>query len=92
MKEMLMMEGVTMLDKEIIAKLKEILGADNVTTDREDLVTYSFDATADMPSQLPDAVVTPETTEQIQAIVNLVKDHKAKGWENEGCLFHRLCD
>jgi glycolate oxidase len=76
LEEMLMMEGVTMLDREIIAKLKEILGADNVTTDREDLVTYSFDATADMPSQLPDAVVTPETTEQIQAIVNLVKDHR----------------
>ncbi|MDW7674365.1 MAG: FAD-linked oxidase C-terminal domain-containing protein [Bacillota bacterium] len=65
-----------MLNANLINKLKEVVGSNNLLVDKEDLVTYSFDATADMPSQLPDAVVTPETTEQVQAIVNFCRDNK----------------
>ena len=41
-----------MLDTAIIKHLEEIVGKGNVLTKKADLVTYSYDATADMPSQL----------------------------------------
>lgn len=65
-----------MIDKKIIEELIKIVGSSNVISNKEDLMTYSYDATADMPSQLPDAVVAPESTQQVQAIVNLARDNK----------------
>lgn len=65
-----------MLDTITIKQLEEIVGAGNVLTKKADLVTYSYDATADMPSQLPDVVVMPETTAAVQKIVLLAKEKK----------------
>ncbi|MBA4396847.1 MAG: glycolate oxidase subunit GlcD [Syntrophus sp. (in: bacteria)] len=65
-----------MLDTNIIKRLEEIVGAGNVLTKKADLVTYSYDATADMPRQLPDVVVMPETTAAVQEIVLLAKEKK----------------
>jgi glycolate oxidase len=60
-----------MLDKAKIEQLKAIVG--DVLTRKVDLVTYSYDATADVPRQIPDVVVMPSNTEQIQQIVNLAR-------------------
>jgi glycolate oxidase len=65
-----------MLDATIIRQLENIVGAGNVLTKKADLVTYSYDATADMPRQLPDVVVMPETTAAVQEIVLLAKEKK----------------
>lgn len=61
------------MDQLIIKNLVDIVGQENVLTQKADLVTYSYDATADMPRQLPDVVVLPATTEEIQKIVLLAK-------------------
>ncbi len=61
--------------KPIIDDLIKLLGRDNVLTTREDLICHSFDATADMPSELPDVVVTPHTKEQIVEIVKLANKY-----------------
>jgi glycolate oxidase len=47
-----------------LARLREIVGAENVLTSQEDLIAYSFDGTAAM-QQLPGAVVFATTTEQV---------------------------
>lgn len=65
-----------MLDTAIIKQLENIVGPGNVLTKKADLVTYSYDATADMPSQLPDVVVMPATTPEVQKIVMLAKEKK----------------
>jgi glycolate oxidase len=65
-----------MLDATIIRQLENIVGVGNVLTKKADLVTYSYDATADMPRQLPDVVVMPETTAAVQEIVLLAKEKK----------------
>ena len=41
-----------MLEKNIIQKLETIVGRDNVLTEKVDLLTYSYDATADVPRSL----------------------------------------
>ena len=50
--------------------LREICGAANVLTGREDLHAYSFDGTAAM-SQMPGCVVLAESTAQVQAVIEL---------------------
>lgn len=65
-----------MLDAAIIKQLEDMVGSGNVLTGRADLVTYSYDATADMPSRLPDVVVMPSTTAEVQKIVLLAKENK----------------
>jgi glycolate oxidase len=62
-----------MLDESIIRELQGIVGEKHVLTRKVDLVTYSFDATADLPHQLPDVVVMPESAQEIQRIVNLAR-------------------
>lgn len=56
-----------------IARLQEIVGANQVLTSPEDLLSYSFDGTAAL-QQLPGVVVMVSTTEQIQAIVRLANE------------------
>lgn len=65
-----------MLDQSIIKELEGIVSSGNVLTKKTDLITYSYDATADMPSQLPDVVVIPATTDEVQKIVQLAKENK----------------
>ena len=63
-----------MIDKTIIKELEEIVGPKNVLSRKVDLVTYSYDATSDMPKQEPDIVVLPTTTTEVQRIVNLAQE------------------
>ncbi len=64
-----------MLTKEALNELTRVLGADNVITAKEDLMTYSYDATAAMPKQLPDVVVTPADVEHVIEIVKIANRH-----------------
>ncbi len=64
-----------MLDKAIVEKLKDIVGKENMLTQKIDLLTYSYDATADMPRQMPDVVVMPSSTEEVQKIVDLAREN-----------------
>lgn len=57
-------------------RLEAILGAENVLTEYEDLVCYSFDATMNVDAYIPLAVVLPETTEQIAEIVKIAAEEK----------------
>ena len=58
------------------AELIHILGQPQVLTEREDLISYSFDATAVL-RQLPRAVVFPRTTAEVAAVVRLARQHGA---------------
>src|ERR1700749_1128322 len=61
------------MDRSIIEALQNIVGEKHVLTKKVDLVTYSFDATADVPRQIPDVVVMPGCTDEIRQIVNLAR-------------------
>jgi glycolate oxidase len=58
-----------MIKPDIIKKLVEIVGSDNVTCDRQDLICYGYDAT--QMEFLPDAVVHPGSPEEIAQILKL---------------------
>ncbi len=62
-----------MLDKSTARQLEAIVGAGHVLSRKVDLVTYSYDATADVPHRIPDVVVKPANTEEIRAIVNFAR-------------------
>jgi glycolate oxidase len=53
-----------------VDRLREILGPDNVLTEKEDILPYGFDGTAAL-KQLPEAVLLPGTTEEVVEIVKL---------------------
>lgn len=59
-----------------IEALVKALGKENVTTEYEELQCYSFDATADMPSQMPDVVVTPTCTKDVAEILKIASQYK----------------
>lgn len=63
------------LSSDIFTKLREIVGAENVLTSREDLIAYSFDGTAAM-QQLPAGVVFATTTGQVAQILTLANQTK----------------
>lgn len=65
-----------MMNDTVIAQLKDIVGEANVLTDKADLVTYSYDATADLPSRMPDVIVLPATTAEVRHIVLIAKNNK----------------
>jgi glycolate oxidase len=54
----------------MLTQLTDLLGKENVLTEQEDLIPYSFDGTATF-RQLPLAVAFPRTTEQVSACVKL---------------------
>jgi len=56
------------LGNDILTKLRESVGTNNVLTAKEDLIAYSFDGTAAM-QQLPGCVVFAQTTEQVATIL-----------------------
>jgi glycolate oxidase len=62
-----------MLDDSAIEALQAIAGEKHVLTHKVDLVTYSFDATADVPRRIPGVVVMPANTEEVRSIVNLAR-------------------
>jgi glycolate oxidase len=58
------------LSQSITDGLTSILGAASVLTKPEDIIPYSFDATAAL-HQLPDAVIFPRTTDEVARCVQL---------------------
>jgi glycolate oxidase len=58
------------LSQSITDGLTSILGAASVLTKPEDIIPYSFDATAAL-RQLPDAVIFPRTTDEVARCVQL---------------------
>ena len=60
-----------MLAREVLQELIQVLGAENVLTEQEDLLTYAYDATAAMKHHKPDVVVSPLTTEQVAEVVKI---------------------
>ena len=60
------------VDAAVVAELKQIAGDRNVWLDREKMEDYSHDAvTGEKYVHFPEAVVFPETTEQVAEIVKL---------------------
>ena len=60
-----------MLAREVLQELVQVLGAENVLTEQEDLMTYAYDATAAMKHYKPDVVVSPLSTEQVSEVVKI---------------------
>ncbi|HEV2391101.1 MAG TPA: FAD-linked oxidase C-terminal domain-containing protein [Verrucomicrobiae bacterium] len=58
------------LSTTLLTDLRRLLGAGNVLTEQEDLIPYSFDATAAL-RQMPGSVVFAQTTGQVSAILKL---------------------
>jgi glycolate oxidase len=54
----------------IVADLQRLLGADNVLTEQEDLIPYSFDGTAAL-QQMPGCVVFAKDREQVAGVLKL---------------------
>ncbi|MEW6623457.1 MAG: FAD-linked oxidase C-terminal domain-containing protein [Bacillota bacterium] len=65
-----------MQTQKLLNELTPLLGKENIISDAEELHCYSFDATADMPSQTPDVVVTPTCTGDVVKIVKFAAEHK----------------
>jgi glycolate oxidase len=60
----------------IISELQQIVGAENVLTLQEDLITYSFDGTAAL-QQLPACVAFVRNAQEVAAILQLAQREKA---------------
>lgn len=58
-----------MLNNKQIKYLTDIVGKHNALTKKEDLFSYSFDATAGLEKSLPELVLHPDTTEQVCKIM-----------------------
>ncbi|HHV65968.1 MAG TPA: FAD-binding protein [Peptococcaceae bacterium] len=65
-----------MFNQEVLNELIKALGKDKVLSDREDLIAYSYDATAAVPRQEPDVVVTPTSTEDVVEVVKIANRYK----------------
>ncbi len=63
-----------MFDQNIIAKLQQISGKDQVLTDTADLICYSYDAT--QKQYRPDVVVHPGSVEEVSQIMQLANETK----------------
>lgn len=57
------------ISNNLFGKLKDIAGTNNCTRQKEDLACYAYDATA--RTYIPDAVVFPNSADQISAILKL---------------------
>ena len=60
----------------MIEELIALLGKDNVLVEREDLIPYSFDATAAL-RRMPAVVAFPGTAAEVSAVLRLAQRHKA---------------
>ncbi|WP_407271579.1 glycolate oxidase subunit GlcD [Radiobacillus sp. PE A8.2] len=63
-----------MLDKKIKKQFIKIVGKDYFNDSNQSKLAYSYDATPNFQS-LPDAVISPKDTKQLQAIVKLCNQH-----------------
>lgn len=64
-----------MLTPEALKELIQVLGQENVLTEKEDLLTYAYDATAAMKHELPDVVITPRSTEDVAEVVKIANKY-----------------
>ncbi|MBA4493721.1 FAD-binding oxidoreductase [Paenactinomyces guangxiensis] len=64
-----------MLAPEAVQELKAIVGEERFRTDMETLVTHSYDATP-MFQALPDGVIFPCRTEEVQAIMQVAANYR----------------
>lgn len=62
------------MNKEIISKLKSIVGEESVLDSYEDRIGYSYDAT--MVENLPDCIVFPRNAQEICEIVKIASANK----------------
>ena len=63
-----------MLEAHIIDELASIVGADNILTEKQDLICYGYDAT--QMEFLPDAVVHPADPEEVRLFCKLANREK----------------
>jgi len=63
-----------MLEQEILNRLKQTLGEKNVLHEKEDLLVLGYDSTPGLHAT-PDAVVYPTTSEEVQGVVEIARDH-----------------
>jgi glycolate oxidase len=61
------------LPSSILSELRRLIGTGNVLTEKEDLIAYSFDATAAL-RQLPECVVLATTTDQVSSVLKLAQE------------------
>ena len=61
------------LDQSTIEKLRNVGGAENVLTSKEDLIPYAFDGTAAM-KEMPGCVVFAVSTDEVGAVLKLAND------------------
>src|SRR5215468_1790782 len=61
------------LAQSTLTNLKQIFGAQNVLTEAEDLVPYSFDGTAAL-QQTPGCVVMAETRDQVASVLKIANE------------------
>ncbi len=59
--------------QQTLTQLRQLLGAQNVLTDKEDLIPYSFDGTAAL-QQMPGCVAFATTTEQVAQVLKLANE------------------
>ena len=62
------------MTKNLIKDLTRIVGKENILADLKDLISYSYDAT--MRQELPDVIVFPHSTAEVQAIMKLAHQEK----------------
>lgn len=62
-----------MMQQSLIDKLREMLGADRLYTEPEDLICYGYDAA--LEEARPDCVVFPITTEEVSAIMKMAYEN-----------------
>jgi glycolate oxidase len=65
---------MTHLSQNVLDSLKRLLGRDNVLTQPEDLIPYSFDGTAALQS-MPGCVVFVKSTDEIRSVLLLANEH-----------------
>jgi glycolate oxidase len=63
------------VNTDIINELRSLLGADEVFTDHDVLVTYGQDETEDLIFE-PEVVVKPATTQEVSAVLKLATRHR----------------
>lgn len=64
-----------MIEQAIKIKLQSIVGEANLLDDQATLLAYSYDSTAQYQA-LPDAVISPRSTEETARVVTICNEHK----------------